>query len=224
MRGWWRTCSAECERKWYNIPVNLKGATESGSRRSKGVKAMKKIKRQMPTVEILQGKTVSSYEVLVSAIENLVQDARAGIKAAMNAIMLQTYWRTGEYIVEYEQNGADRAKYGTSLIRCLARDLTLRLGKGFSRSNLQYMRKFYLVSQKSQTSGFFGKGQTFGFLTWSHYLEILRADDPLEIASTSCICRTRINCAASWKHCLMMRLEVRSRWRAGAPCRRTSCL
>ena len=118
---------------------------------------MKKIKRQMPTVEILQGKTVSSYEVLVSAIENLVQDARAGIKAAMNAIMLQTYWRTGEYIVEYEQNGADRAKYGTSLIRCLARDLTLRLGKGFSRSNLQYMRKFYLVSQKSQTSGFFGK-------------------------------------------------------------------
>ena len=146
------------------------------------MKAMKKIKRQMPTVEILQGKTVSSYEVLVSAIENLVQDARAGIKAAMNAIMLQTYWRTGEYIVEYEQNGADRAKYGTSLIRCLARDLTLRLGKGFSRSNLQYMRKFYLVSQKSQTSGFFGKVQTSGFLTWSHYLEILRADDPLEIA------------------------------------------
>ena len=83
----------------------------------------------------------------------------------MNAIMLQTYWRTGEYIVEYEQNGADKAKYGTSLIRCLARDLTLRPGNGFSRSNLQYMRKFYLVSQKSQTSG---------FLTWSHYLEILR--------------------------------------------------
>jgi hypothetical protein len=44
------------------------------------------------------------------------------------------------------------------------------------------MRKFYLVSQKSQTSGFFSKGQTSGFLTWSHYLEILRADDPLEIA------------------------------------------
>ena len=81
--------------------------------------------------------SMSSYNDLVSAIECLVQDARIGIKAAMNAIMLQTYWRTGEYIVEYEQNGADRAKYGTSLIRFLARDLTLRLGKGFSRSNLQ---------------------------------------------------------------------------------------
>ncbi len=161
----------------------------------------------------LSAEVTPTYDALVSAIESLVRDARTGLKAAMNAIMLQTYWRTGEYIVEYEQNGADRAKYGTSLIRCLARDLTLRLGKGFSRSNLQYMRKFYLVSQKSQTSGFFGNGQTSGFLTWSHYLEILRADDPLEIASTNCICQTRINCAASWQHCLMMRQEERSRWR-----------
>ena len=130
----------------------------------------------------LSAEVTPTYDALVSAIEGLVLDARAGLKAAMNAIMLQTYWRTGEYIVEYEQNGADRARYGTALIRCLSRDLTLRLGKGFSRSNLQYMRKFYIVSQKSQTSGFFSKDQTSGFLTWSHYLEILRADDPLEIA------------------------------------------
>ena len=121
----------------------------------------------------LSAEVTPTYDALVSAIESLVKDARAGLKAAMNAIMLQTYWRTGEYIVEYEQNGCDKAVYGAGLIRCLARDLTLRLGKGFSRSNLQYMRKFYIVSQKSQTSG---------FLTWSHYLEILRADDPLEIA------------------------------------------
>ena len=44
------------------------------------------------------------------------------------------------------------------------------------------MRKLYIVSQKSQTSDLFQKSQTSGFLTWSHYLEILRADDPLEIA------------------------------------------
>ena len=145
------------------------------------MKAMKKIKRQMPTVEIVQGKSVSTYEVLVSAIENLVQDARAGIKAAMNAIMLQTYWRTGEYIVEYEQNGSDRAKYGDGLMRRLVRDLTLRLGRGFAHSNLNYMRKFYLMSQKIQTSGFSEKGQTSGFLTWSHYLDILR--DPHGLSS-----------------------------------------
>ena len=118
---------------------------------------------------------------IVSAIECLVQDARNGIKAAMNAIMLQTYWRTGEYIVEYEQSGADRAVYGDGLMRRLARDLTLRLGRGFSHANLIYMRKLYIVSQKSQTSDLFQKSQTSGFLTWSHYLEILRAGTILRL-------------------------------------------
>lgn len=65
----------------------------------------KKIKSQMPAVEVVHGKAVATYDVLVSAIENLVSDARTGLKAAMNAIMLQTYWHTGEYIVEYEQHG-----------------------------------------------------------------------------------------------------------------------
>ena len=83
----------------------------------------------------------------------------------MNAIMLQTYWRTGEHIVEYEQHGSDRATYGVEPIRCLARGLTVKLGRGFSHANLIYMRKFYVASQKSQTSGFFSKGQTSGFLT-----------------------------------------------------------
>ena len=122
-------------------------------------------------------KTMPTYDALVSAIESLVLDARAGLKAAMNAIMLQTYWRTGEYIVEYEQNGSDRAIYGSGLMRRLARDLALKLGRGFSHANLIYMRKLYVVSQKSQTSDFFRNGQTSGFLTWSHYMEILRADD-----------------------------------------------
>ena len=140
-------------------------------------KAGKKVEAKSLSAEIMP-----TYDTLVSAIERLVTDARAGLKAAMNAIMLQTYWRTGEYIVEYEQNGSDRAIYGSGLMRRLARDLTLRLGRGFAHSNLNYMRKFYLVSKKIQTSGFFKKGQTAGFLTWSHYLEILRADDPLEIA------------------------------------------
>ena len=84
--------------------------------------------------------------------------------------------------MEYELNGSDRAVYGDGLMRNLARDLTLRLGRGFAHSNLHYMRKFYLASQKVQMSGISGKIQTSGFLTWSHYLEILRADDPLEIA------------------------------------------
>ena len=125
-------------------------------------KADKKVEAKSLSAEIMP-----TYDALVSAIESLVLDARVGLKAAMNAIMLQTYWRTGEYIVEYEQNGSDRAIYGSGLMRRLARDLTLKLGRGFSHANLIYMRKLYVVSQKSQTSDFFGKGQTSGFLTWS---------------------------------------------------------
>lgn len=55
-----------------------------------------KVKSQMPAVEVVLGKAVATYDALVSAIENLVSDARTGLKAAMNAIMLQTYWHTME--------------------------------------------------------------------------------------------------------------------------------
>ena len=49
----------------------------------------------------LSAEVTPTYDALVSAIESLVKDERAGLKAAMNAIMLQTYWRTGEYIDFY---------------------------------------------------------------------------------------------------------------------------
>ena len=148
-------------------------------------KEQTKLSKEKSATKMTKGhslQTTPTYDALVSAIEGLVLDARAGLKAAMNAIMLQTYWQTGEYIVEYEQKGSDRAIYGAGLMRRLARDLSLKLGRGFSHANLVYMRKLYVVSQKSQTSDLFRNGQTSGFLTWSHYLEILRADDPLEIA------------------------------------------
>ena len=79
-------------------------------------KAGKKVEAKSLSAEIMP-----TYDALVSAIESLVLDARVGLKAAMNAIMLQTYWRTGEYIVEYEQNGSDRAIYGSRLLAWMTR-------------------------------------------------------------------------------------------------------
>lgn len=66
-----------------------------------------------------------------------------------------------------------RAGYGKRLLVNLAKDLTLKNGRGFSRSNLLYMRKFYLSFPKSETVSH--------LLTWSHYFEILKCDDPLEM-------------------------------------------
>ena len=75
--------------------------------------------------------------------------------------------------MEYEQNGEDRAKYGANLMNNLVRDLRARYGRGFSKTNLIYMRKFYLVFRKSQTVS--------DLLSWSHYMELLRITDSMEI-------------------------------------------
>ena len=75
--------------------------------------------------------------------------------------------------MEYEQHGADRAKYGSRLLSTLARDLTLAHGKGFNRNNLQYMRKPYRNFPNCTTLSC--------KLSWSHYLEILKCSDELEI-------------------------------------------
>ena len=120
--------------------------------------------------EIVDGGT---YSDLVGAIGELLERARERIATTANTTLVETYWNTGRYIVEYEQHGADRAKYGSELLSHLTRDLTLKHGKGYGKSNLVYMRKLYRA---------FPKGMTLSYqLSWSHYLEILKCSDELEI-------------------------------------------
>lgn len=87
---------------------------------------------------------------------------------------MHTYWEVGKYIVEFEQKGNEKAEYGSQLFDRLSNDLTENYGRGFSRSNLLYMRKLYLEFPISETLSH--------VLTWSHYFEILKADSPLEIS------------------------------------------
>ena len=122
------------------------------------------------TPEVIEPLT---YDGLLTGIGELLERARSDIARHVNVTLVRTYWATGRYIVEYEQNGSDRAKYGDCLIKRLARDLTVRHGKGYSRTNLVYMRKLYLTFRKSQTLS--------DLLSWSHYLEILQCADELEI-------------------------------------------
>lgn len=65
--------------------------------------------------------------------------------------MVMTYRTIGQYIVEYEQGGADRAEYGSGLLQKLSDDLTSRFGRGFSRQNIQNMIQFYKIYPNSQT-------------------------------------------------------------------------
>ena len=115
----------------------------------------------------------SEYMRLVSLISGLWEKAREKAALAINTELLDANWQTGRYIVEFEQGGKTKARYGEQLITNLAKDLTHLKGRGFSRSNLIYMRKLYLTFPKSETLSH--------QLTWSHYFELLKCDDELEM-------------------------------------------
>lgn len=113
------------------------------------------------------------YEQLVDQISTLWDRAKENAVFAVNSELLMANWQTGQYIVEYEQGGKARAEYGQQLLVNLSRDLTIKRGKGFSRSNLNYMRKLYIAFPKCETLSH--------KLTWSHYFELLKCEDPMEM-------------------------------------------
>ena len=115
----------------------------------------------------------SEYVRLVSLISDVWEDAKGKAATAVNTELLDANWLTGRYIVEFEQGGNAKARYGEQLITNLSKDLTRLRGRGFSRSNLIYMRKFYLTFPKSETVSH--------QLTWSHYFELLKCNDPMEM-------------------------------------------
>lgn len=114
----------------------------------------------------------SGMDALVNQIVSLVSDAKDKVLRQIDDTLVITNWHIGKYIVEFEQNGDIRASYGDGLLRSLSKHLTLLLGKGYSRSNLQNMRRLYLNYPKCQTVS--------GKLSWSHWCELLELDDNLE--------------------------------------------
>ncbi len=121
------------------------------------------------------------YKYLKEQIKELLYEGRKKAFQSINTILVQTYWNIGKIIVEYEQKGNIKAKYGEELLKRLSKDLTLEFGKGFSKSNLFQMRAFYLRFSKFQTLS--GKFKMPSFkLNWSHYVELLKIDDDLELS------------------------------------------
>lgn len=91
------------------------------------------------------------YQLFFDVVSGIVNTARGYTARSVNSIMTATYWLIGQYIVEFEQNGHDRANYGEEVIRRLTSDLTARYGRGFSVRNLWLMRSFFLSHQERQT-------------------------------------------------------------------------
>ena len=94
---------------------------------------------------------IPDYESILVSMVDLLESARRLSARSVNSVMTATYWEIGRRIVELEQGGQKRAKYGIQLIERLAIDLTERFGRGCSEANIQYMRRFYVEWTIPQT-------------------------------------------------------------------------
>ena len=98
---------------------------------------------QMPDTDLMQ---------LVDKIVAEIEMGKQQLAISINQTIKSTYWNVGRHIVEFEQQGNTRAKYGASLLSRLAKILRTRVGRGYSHPNLNNMRKFYLMFPYFQMS------------------------------------------------------------------------
>lgn len=102
-----------------------------------------------------------------------------------NTITVLTSFLLGQYIVEQEQQGSERAKYGAKVLDSLSAYLTEEYGRGFSRSNVAGMRQFYMAFKDRENEIIqLGIGQLetlYGKipfkLSWTHYQLLMRIED-----------------------------------------------
>jgi hypothetical protein len=87
----------------------------------------------------------NKYTELIGQIGNLLSVGRQMATQQVNTILVKTYWEIGKHIVEFEQKGNEKAAYGSNLFERLSKDLADSYGKGFSRSNLLYMRNCIFI-------------------------------------------------------------------------------
>lgn len=116
-------------------------------------------------------KNYNEFNSIFNNIKELVISSRNKVYSAVNTEMLNLYWNIGKAIMEIQQ-GDERAAYGDSVLEKLSQKLTTEFGKGFSKRNLERMRKFYIYFPITTTVS--------SQLSWSHYLELLKIDEELK--------------------------------------------
>ena len=101
-------------------------------------------------------------------IRNILISARNKVYQTANTAMVEAYWQIGRSIVA-EQGGEERSEYGSGLLDELSRQMTKDFGKGFTVTNLKYMRQFYLT--------FPNRHALRDELSWTHYRLLLRVEN-----------------------------------------------
>lgn len=108
------------------------------------------------------------HKALANQIKSILKSAQAKAVSAVNSAMVFAYWEIGKRIVEEEQNGSERADYGAFLLKELAQNLSVDLGKNFDERELRRIRQFYLTFPIRDT--------VRPELSWSHYRLLIRVE------------------------------------------------
>jgi len=101
-------------------------------------------------------------------IKFILSEARNKVYKTANFAMVEAYWNIGKSIVE-QQDGYEKAEYGSRLIFELSKQMTVDFGKGFTATNLKYMRQFYLTFPNSHALR--------DELSWTHYRLLMRVEN-----------------------------------------------
>ena len=109
---------------------------------------------------------ITRIDDLYLRVRDILSNGRNKAYKAINFSMVETYWNIGKEIVEEEQNGQNKAEYGKEIVEKLATKLTKEYGKGYSQSNVFYMRQFYLTFPIFHSLR--------GELSWTHYRLLLK--------------------------------------------------
>lgn len=110
-----------------------------------------------------------------------VNAARQNIARTVDTEIVKTHWMTGKEIVEGELQGKKRATYGVQLLKMMSERLTQKLGRGYTVTNLGYMKQFYLIYQgvgsiRHAVSGEFNRESVDISLSWTHYRLLIKVD------------------------------------------------
>ncbi len=153
-----------------------------------------------------------NYDQLIAAITEIHKRSLERAATAVNQSLVLRNWLIGAYLVEYEQAGKDRARYGENLLAQVSEDLKARGLRGLSVQMLERTRQFYLVypqvggkissppvRKTDPKSGPAGIRKSSSLMrkstglpplspelvlrfSWTQLIELIRLDDPLKRA------------------------------------------
>ncbi|MFA5343451.1 MAG: PDDEXK nuclease domain-containing protein [Kiritimatiellia bacterium] len=107
--------------------------------------------RQHNTLSDKLIRATSGIGKTASEIRSLIESARSHVAVSANLTLVNLYWNVGRIITQDVQKNEKRAEYGAQLLAGLAGILTREYGEGYSKINLQDMRRFHEYYEINQT-------------------------------------------------------------------------